>query len=317
MINHVKSACGGIDISDGDEREQAIWSSTKGEDEMKEKAGKERVKKKNGQNIEKDVVFDGDAREVVTKSVKETSPKPGPIDRKGSKINDANSMDLLLSGAYTKGWKAQESREVPDDVSPNTLITDHPEAVLREGRVINYFECPDCGFMIEVTTKERPLEIFCASCRSRFRLKGKKKEEPEIPENTPAETETDWDLKAQLSEEAMKYHRRGDLNRAVEVYDKILEISNIDPVVWNNKGVALDDLGMHILAIKCYEKAIQLRDSYVDAWFNYAYSQYQMKQFEKAIESLRMLVRLKPDHKEGNQLLEKCEEELKTWKAYL
>lgn len=230
-------------------------------------------------------------------------------------LQDVDSMNLLLSGTYTKGWRFQEAREVQEDVSPNSLIMDHPEAVLQEGRIVNYFECPDCGFMIEVTTEKRPVEVHCLSCRSRFRLKGKRTE-PEVTESEQSPG-TDWDEKSKLADEAMKYHRRGDLNKAVEIYDKILKISDNDPVVWNNKGVALDGLGMHILAVKCYEKALSLRDSYIDAWFNFAYSQYQMKQFQKAIESLRTLVRLKPDHTDGNQLLEKCEEELKVWKNYL
>lgn len=230
-------------------------------------------------------------------------------------IQNADSINLLLSGTYTKGWRASEAREVPDRISPNTLITDHPEAILREGRVVNYFECPDCGFMIEVTTDKRPIEVHCVSCGSRFRLKGKRSEIEETVDEKP--TDTDWDEKSKLAEEAMKYHRRGDLNKAVEVYDKILKISSNDPVVWNNKGVALDGLGMHILAVKCYEKAIIIRDTYVDAWFNFAYSQYRMKQFQKAIESLRKLLRLKPDHSDGNKLLDKCEEELKLWKSYI
>jgi len=236
-------------------------------------------------------------------------------DRSNLGVSDLDSMMTILSGTLTREWKTKETKDVQGEVTPNTLISDHPEAVLREGRTINYFECPDCGFMIEVNSTKRPLEVCCASCRSRFRLKGKKKEIAE--EKTAEENRPDWDEKSHLAEEAMKYHRRGDLNRAIEIYDKIMEISNNDPVVWNNKGVALDGLGMHILAIKCYEKAIQLRESYVDAWFNLAYSQWEMKQLQKATESLRTLLRLKPNHNEGNELLDKCEEELKHWKTYL
>lgn len=255
-----------------------------------------------------------DARHVK-KETAAPDKKSGGFDPVNKDIDDVDSMNVILAGTYTRGWRTRETKEVPGEVRPNMLISDHPEAVLREGRTINYFECPDCGFMIEVTTMDRPLEVTCASCTSRFRLKGKKEEsKKEVVKEKEA---ADWDEKSQLAEEAMKYHRRGDLNRAIEIYDQILEISDNDPVVWNNKGVALDGLGMHILAVKCYEKSIQLRDSYVDAWFNLAYSQYEMKQYQRATESLRTLVRLKPDHKEGNQLLDKCEEELKVWKKYL
>lgn len=236
-------------------------------------------------------------------------------DTSTKKLDDVDSMNKLLSGTYTSGWRAKPSPEDTNEVAPGTLITDHPEALLHEGRIINYFECPDCGFMIEVTTKKRPIEITCGACSSRFRLKGKKKEPPK--EDNEEESKPLWDVKSELAEKAMNYHKHGDLNKAIEMYDEILVISANDPVVWNNKGVALDGLGMHILAVKCYEKSINLREGYVDAWFNLAYSQFEMKQFEKATESLRTVVRLKPDHSEANLLLDKCEEELRQWKRYL
>ena len=37
---------------------------------------------------------------------------------------------------------------------------------------------------------------------------------------------------------------------------------------WNNKGIALDDLGKHEEAIKCYDKALELNPKYEKAWNN-------------------------------------------------
>ena len=112
-------------------------------------------------------------------------------------------------------------------------------------------------------------------------------------------------------------YQNGEIEKALEIYDLMLQLSENDPVVWNNKGVALDSIGRHTRAEECYLRAIKIRRGYTDAWFNLAYSQYKTKQYERAMESLRTLLRLKPDHEEGKELFDRCEAKLSAWKKLL
>jgi len=256
---------------------------------------------------------------------KERTPAPvqapilPPVPEKSALDTDA--IDALLSGRFAGGWtRFEEKREgeygekAPEEVSPEAPLTNHLNTVLREGKTVNYFECPDCGYMIEITTTKRPLEVTCPNCNARFRLKGKKQAPPQEEEKSEEDM---WDEKSILAEKAINYHKKGDIEKALEIYDLMLQISENDPVVWNNKGVALDSIGRHTQAESCYLRAIQIRKGYTDAWFNLAYSQYRTKQYEKAMDSLRTLLRLKPDHEEGKELFDRCEAKLRAWKSLL
>jgi len=87
-----------------------------------------------------------------------------------------------------------------------------------------------------------------------------------------------------LGEDAAKYW----LNKAVEyssnyTYDnhdlalkcinKSIAINNSDPVAWTRKGIILRNGNE---SIDCFDKAIKLDPSYIDAWKNKAKEQYQM-----------------------------------------
>jgi tetratricopeptide (TPR) repeat protein len=45
-------------------------------------------------------------------------------------------------------------------------------------------------------------------------------------------------------------------------------IDPFDIYAWNNKGVALEALGRHEEAIRCFQKAIEIEPSYATAWKN-------------------------------------------------
>ena len=51
----------------------------------------------------------------------------------------------------------------------------------------------------------------------------------------------------------MKEHKK-----AIECFNKALEIDNNIPQIWNNKGVCLEEMGNFDEAKKCYEKALEL-----------------------------------------------------------
>jgi len=84
---------------------------------------------------------------------------------------------------------------------------------------------------------------------------------------------------------------KGDVMKALELYDKALKLdpNNID--AWNNKGYLLTNLGKPDEGLKCCEKATELGPTRGMAWNNTGFAQYRLGQipdarrsFEKAIE---------------------------------
>jgi len=71
---------------------------------------------------------------------------------------------------------------------------------------------------------------------------------------------------------------------AIECYDKAIKIDEKDADVWNNKGIALSNLGKDKDAIECYDKAIEIDEKYAYAWNNKGKVLYKLGRNEDAIE---------------------------------
>ncbi len=61
---------------------------------------------------------------------------------------------------------------------------------------------------------------------------------------------------------------KGDSLGALADYERALREARDDPMLWNNRGVALASLGRFDEAIGSYRKAIEKRSRYWNAWFN-------------------------------------------------
>jgi len=60
----------------------------------------------------------------------------------------------------------------------------------------------------------------------------------------------------------------GDPAGALREYELALREAPDDPMIWNNRGVALSSLGRYDEAMGSYRKATELRPGYWMAWFN-------------------------------------------------
>ena len=67
---------------------------------------------------------------------------------------------------------------------------------------------------------------------------------------------------------AYALYNLGRYEEAIKCYDKALEIDEKYVNAWNNKGNALCNLGKYDEAIECYDKALEIDDKFVDAWNN-------------------------------------------------
>jgi tetratricopeptide (TPR) repeat protein len=84
---------------------------------------------------------------------------------------------------------------------------------------------------------------------------------------------------------------KGDIMKALDLYDKALKLDPNNVDAWNNKGYLLTNLGKPEDGLQCCEKATELDGTRGMAWNNKGFAQYRLgripdarRSFEKAIE---------------------------------
>jgi tetratricopeptide (TPR) repeat protein len=109
---------------------------------------------------------------------------------------------------------------------------------------------------------------------------------------------------------------------AIICYDRALEINLNFHKAWNNRGVALGNLGRSEESIKSYDKALEINPEDYKAWFNRGIELNNLGRYEEAITSFNRALAIKPEYhqawyKLGNNLLSlgKYDEASHYWKV--
>ncbi len=85
------------------------------------------------------------------------------------------------------------------------------------------------------------------------------------------------------------------LEEAIASYDKAIEIKPDYYDAWLNRGVALNQLLRLEEAIISYDKAVEIKPDYDDAWLNRGFALIELLRFDEAIASCDKAVEIKPD----------------------
>src|SRR5438132_612249 len=85
-----------------------------------------------------------------------------------------------------------------------------------------------------------------------------------------------------------------EFSDALLSYDRAAAFGYEDPVIWNNRGVALDGLGRHEDAIQAYTRALQRNPRYEIAAYNLGNAFAQPGQFEEALVAYDRALAIKP-----------------------
>jgi tetratricopeptide (TPR) repeat protein len=91
------------------------------------------------------------------------------------------------------------------------------------------------------------------------------------------------------------YSKRGDYAKAIELYSKAIELNLKDPVVYNNMGNTYYEQGDYAKAIESYSKAIELNPDDASAYNNLGNVYEKKGNYSKAIESFHKAIELEPD----------------------
>ncbi len=102
---------------------------------------------------------------------------------------------------------------------------------------------------------------------------------------------------------------QGKLQEAVKIYEKAIQLKPDFAEAYFNRGNALKEIGQLELAVESYEKAIQFKPDYAMAYSNRGNILQELGQLTRAIESHDEAIQLKPDYAEaycnrGNALKE-------------
>jgi tetratricopeptide (TPR) repeat protein len=82
---------------------------------------------------------------------------------------------------------------------------------------------------------------------------------------------------------------------AVNVYDRALQINSQIPEYWNNKAVALRELGRRREAMSAVERALELRPEFATAWFGKGLDLFDEGRPEEALAAYNRAVDLEPE----------------------
>ena len=94
-------------------------------------------------------------------------------------------------------------------------------------------------------------------------------------------------------------YKKANFTKAIEFYEKAIEIKPDFALAWNNKGVTLDDLNRLDEALKAYEKTIEIKPDDVKAWDNKGVTLGKLDRHDEALKSFEKTIEIKPDDAEA------------------
>ncbi|MCA2814274.1 MAG: tetratricopeptide repeat protein [Microcystis sp. M090S1] len=113
------------------------------------------------------------------------------------------------------------------------------------------------------------------------------------PSLDPVQTSELWHKKGLIHQMGKEYEQ------AIASYDKALEIKPDYHQAWYNRGVALGNLGRLEEAIASYDKALEIKPDYHEAWYNRGFALDDLGRFAEAIASYDKALEIKPDDHEA------------------
>ena len=100
-------------------------------------------------------------------------------------------------------------------------------------------------------------------------------------------------------------YSKGDYDKAIEFYQKIIDIKPIANVYCNMGAAYKDGKKNYNRAIECYKKAIELQPNFPEAYFNMASAYKSLENYNKAIECCKKAIQL--GYEPAKKLLEDLE----------
>ena len=116
-------------------------------------------------------------------------------------------------------------------------------------------------------------------------------------------TKLEFIEKLGVSLEPVDYYNRGvdfyyksQYELALKAFEKAIELKSDYVEAWSGKGATLGGLGRHEEALKAFEKAIELKPNYALAWYNKGVTLTKLGRHEESLKASEKTIELKPDY---------------------
>ena len=99
--------------------------------------------------------------------------------------------------------------------------------------------------------------------------------------------------------EGNQYYQKYKFEKAIEAYEKAIEIDLDSDIACYNIGLAYAKLSKFEKAIEAYEKAIEIKPDSHEAYYNMGVAYFRLGKYQKEIEAYKKAIEIKPDSHEA------------------
>jgi len=85
--------------------------------------------------------------------------------------------------------------------------------------------------------------------------------------------------------------KRKQNEEALEIFDKVISMNNQIPEAWNNKGVALFQLGRINESLECYDRSLAIDPTNIEAKRNKGFALVSIGRLEDALECFNSVLK--------------------------
>jgi tetratricopeptide (TPR) repeat protein len=94
-------------------------------------------------------------------------------------------------------------------------------------------------------------------------------------------------------------YQRGEYESALKAFDKAIELKPKFAEAWNSKGVILSNLGRYDEALKAFDEAMELKPKFAFAWSNKGAALDNLGRYDEALKAYDKTIELKPKFAKG------------------
>jgi lipoprotein NlpI len=83
--------------------------------------------------------------------------------------------------------------------------------------------------------------------------------------------------------QAMSFLGQGEVQKAIEFFDKAIDFDKEYFPAWNNKGIALLELKRYKQALDCFEQVIRINGLDKMVWYNKGYTLFMLGEYDESV----------------------------------